>query len=99
VHTLGKMIYGICVLTTYYEDEINGMIASWASQISYDPPLVLIAIHPLWFLHKLLEQSHNFAQRILAQNQCDFLSHFKEIIPGLNLTAFVGKKSKQAARF
>jgi flavin reductase (DIM6/NTAB) family NADH-FMN oxidoreductase RutF len=28
----GKMIYGIYVLTTAFEDIINGMIASWVSE-------------------------------------------------------------------
>ena len=76
VQALGKMIYVIYVLTTIYEDEINGMIASWVSQISYDPPLALIAIHPHRYSHKLIEQSHSFALHILAQNQCNFLSRF-----------------------
>jgi flavin reductase (DIM6/NTAB) family NADH-FMN oxidoreductase RutF len=77
VQALGKMTYGIYVLTTYYADEINGMIASWVSQISYDPPLVLAAIHPHRYSHKLIEQSRSFALHILAQNQDDYLSHFK----------------------
>ena len=34
VQTIGKMTYGIYVLTTNYKDRINGMIASWVSMIS-----------------------------------------------------------------
>jgi flavin reductase (DIM6/NTAB) family NADH-FMN oxidoreductase RutF len=29
----GKMVYGIYVLTTARGDEVNGMIASWVSQV------------------------------------------------------------------
>ena len=36
-----KMAYGIYVLTTAVEDKMNGMIASWVSQVSYEPPLIL----------------------------------------------------------
>lgn len=32
------MTYGIYVLTTRMGETINGMIASWVSQTSYDPP-------------------------------------------------------------
>ena len=47
VQALGKMTYGIYVLTTCDEDEVNGMIASWVSQVSYDPLLIMVAVHPL----------------------------------------------------
>ena len=32
------MTYGIYVLTCRHEETINGMIASWVTQVSYDPP-------------------------------------------------------------
>jgi len=35
----GQMTYGIYVLTTRVDDVVNGMIASWATQVSYDPPV------------------------------------------------------------
>jgi flavin reductase (DIM6/NTAB) family NADH-FMN oxidoreductase RutF len=50
----GKMSYGIYVLTTAFEGRINGMIASWVSQISYDPPLIMVAVHPNRFSHGLI---------------------------------------------
>ena len=34
IKTLGKMTYGIYVLTSYHKEAVNGMIASWVSQIS-----------------------------------------------------------------
>ena len=77
IQALGKMTYGIYVLTTFFEDEINGMIASWVSQISYNPPLIMAAIHPHRYSHQLIEQSQSFALHILARNQGEFLSRFK----------------------
>jgi flavin reductase (DIM6/NTAB) family NADH-FMN oxidoreductase RutF len=44
----GKMPYGIYLLTTASEDTINGMIASWVSQISYDPPLIFCTVKKLY---------------------------------------------------
>jgi flavin reductase (DIM6/NTAB) family NADH-FMN oxidoreductase RutF len=77
IPVVGKMTYGIYVLTTHYEQKINGMIASWVSQISYDPPLITVAVHPNRYSHHLIQQSGCFALHSLARTQMDFLSHFK----------------------
>jgi flavin reductase (DIM6/NTAB) family NADH-FMN oxidoreductase RutF len=75
--TMMHMSYGIYVLTTRFEKTINGMIASWASQVSYDPPLVMAAIHPNRYTHELLMRSGHFALHILAREQKALLSRFK----------------------
>jgi flavin reductase (DIM6/NTAB) family NADH-FMN oxidoreductase RutF len=77
LQALGGMTYGIYVLTTHHEEKINGMIASWVSQISYDPPLVMVAVHPNRYSHELIEQSGSFALHLLSRDQKDFLSRFK----------------------
>ena len=66
LRALGKMTYGIYVLTTFYEKEINGMIASWVSQVSYEPPLIIAAVHPKRYSHHLIEQSGCFALHTMA---------------------------------
>ena len=71
------MTYGIYVLTTRFENAINGMIASWVSQASYDPPLFMVAVHPDRYSHDLLTKSGYFALHILARNQKDLLRRFK----------------------
>lgn len=43
---LGKMTYGIYVLTSAADQVINGTIASWVSQVSYNPLVLMVAIHP-----------------------------------------------------
>ena len=77
LQTLGKMPYGIYILTTFYKEEINGMIASWVSQISYDPPMIMVAIHPNRYSHHLIEQSGYFALHVLSQDQTDLIERFK----------------------
>jgi flavin reductase (DIM6/NTAB) family NADH-FMN oxidoreductase RutF len=76
-HALGKMTYGIYVLTTFYKQEINGMIASWVSQVSYDPLMMMAAVHPNRYSHGLIEQSGCFALHVPAKGQSDFLHRFK----------------------
>lgn len=77
ISAVGKMTHGIYVLTTYYDDKINGMIASWVSQVSYDPPLVMVAVHPNRYSHSLIEKGGAFALHALGKRQQGFLSRFK----------------------
>ncbi|MGD8522504.1 MAG: flavin reductase family protein [Desulfobacterales bacterium] len=77
IQAFGKMTYGIYVLTTFYEDQINAMIASWVSQVSFDPPLMMAAIHPSRYSHQLIEKSRCFALHIPAKSQREYLSRFK----------------------
>ncbi len=77
LQALAKMIHGIYALTTSYRDEINAMIVSWVSQISYEPPLVMVAIHTRRYSHRLVEKDGSFALHILDRNQADLVSCFK----------------------
>ncbi|MGD8285445.1 MAG: flavin reductase family protein [Desulfobacterales bacterium] len=81
VNVIQHMTYGIYVLTTSFKAEINGMIASWVSQVSYDPPLIMAAIHPHRYSHHLIEQSGCFALHIVQKQQSDFLIRFKDPDP------------------
>lgn len=75
--TFGKMTYGIYVLTTGFEGKRNGMIASWVSQVSYDPPLIMVAVHPNRYSHEMIRQSGCFALHVLGKDRKDFLKRFK----------------------
>ena len=77
IETLGRMTYGIYVLTSCHQEEINGMIASWVSQVSYDPLLIMAAVHPDRYSHRLIEQGGCFALHVIDRQQKQFLSRFK----------------------
>jgi flavin reductase (DIM6/NTAB) family NADH-FMN oxidoreductase RutF len=74
---MAHLTYGIYVLTTRSEETINGMIASWVSQVSFDPPLFMAAVHPNRYSHQLLTQGGHFALHILAREQKEMLARFK----------------------
>jgi len=76
-NALGAMIYGIYALTSWHKDDINGMIASWVSQVSYEPLLISVAVHQNRFSHGLISQSKCFALHALTRAQSDFLQRFK----------------------
>ncbi len=92
IKTISKMTFGIYVLTTAYKETLNGMIASWVSMISYNPPLIMAAVHPNRYSHKIIEKSACFALNILSQNQKDFLSCFKGPDPHAKFTGIDYKK-------
>ena len=94
IQALGQFTYGIYVLTTFYDDEINGMIASWVSQVSYDPPLIMAAIHPHRYSHRLIEQSGAFALHVVAQSQGEHLSRFKGDDPRRKFDGLSWEKGK-----
>ena len=79
----GTMSYGIYILTSAHEGKINGMIASWVSQVSSDPPIVMVAVHPNRYSHQLIEESNHFALHSLDRSQKDFIKQFKGPNPAL----------------
>ena len=94
IPAFAKMSYGIYVLTTAHKESINGMIASWVSQISYDPPLVLVAVHPNRYTHELVEKSGVFALHIPAKHQKDLLGRFKGPDPAAKFAGIDWEKGK-----
>jgi len=73
---IGTITNGIYVLTAGYKDGISGMIVSWVSQASYDPPLIMAAVHPNRYCHDLIKQSGCFALHILSRSQSDLVQRF-----------------------
>ncbi len=65
----GHMTYGINVLTVKYNDTFNGIIASWVTQVSYAPPLIMVAVHPNRYSHNLIEKTNTFALHVLDKSQ------------------------------
>jgi flavin reductase (DIM6/NTAB) family NADH-FMN oxidoreductase RutF len=94
---LGLMVHGIYVLTTSCQDEVNGMIASWASQLSFDPPLVAVAVHPNRYSHRLIEKSRAFALHTISRDQKDFLKLFKGPDPAAKFTSLRWSKGVTGA--
>ncbi len=87
INALGRMTYGIYVLTTCHEEETNGMIASWVSQISYEPLLIMAAVHPNRYSHRLIEKSGSFALHAIDSQQKEYLTHFKGPDPKAKLAS------------
>jgi flavin reductase (DIM6/NTAB) family NADH-FMN oxidoreductase RutF len=93
ITALGNLTYGIYVLTSVHEDKKNGMIASWVSQLSYDPLLIGVAVHHNRYSHGLIENSGVFAIHSLAEGQKGFLKRFKGSDSDLKFDGLRSRKS------
>jgi len=91
---LGSMTYGIYVLTTFHKEKINGMIASWVSQVSHNPPMVMVAVHPNRYSHQLIQDSGYYALHILPRNKKDLLGRFKDPDPEAKFNAIQWARGK-----
>ena len=94
IRALGTMTYGIYVLTSFYKEEVNGMIASWVSQVSYDPLLITVAVHTNRYSHHLIGKSGCFALHVLAREQANLLKRFKGPDPKAKFSSIQWKRGK-----
>ena len=73
---LGKILNGVCIIGSGYNDKVNGMTAAWVSQVSFDPVLVMVAVGKERHTHKMIEKSGIFSISVLDENQIDLAKHF-----------------------
>jgi len=87
VDALTRFTYGIYILTTMKGDdgdgpEKHGMIASWVSQVSHDPPLVMVAVRKNRRMHPIVMDMGAFALHVLDRDSNkQLLGRFKLPMP------------------
>jgi flavin reductase (DIM6/NTAB) family NADH-FMN oxidoreductase RutF/CheY-like chemotaxis protein len=72
----GSLRTGVYIVTVQDEGQINGVTTPWVTQLSYDPPMVMVAISPLRKCHEMITNSGQFAVNVLASGQVDVASRF-----------------------
>ncbi|MBI4596039.1 MAG: flavin reductase family protein [Candidatus Tectomicrobia bacterium] len=73
---LKKLEYGIYVVSTRVGHETSAFVASWLSQVSFEPPMVMIAIHKDHFSGHLIKGGDFFTVNIIGKDQKNMLSRF-----------------------
>lgn len=89
---MAHLSYGIYVLTCAKGGEKHGMIASWVSQVSHDPPLIMVAVRTNRRIHPILQEAGAFALHVLDKLDKKLIGRFKlptseERFQGLDCTA------------
>ena len=68
--------YGLYALTTTLDDQVNVFTATWVSQCSFEPPLIMAAVRVDSYSHEMLRLSGVFALNFVGKNDRDVLSKF-----------------------
>ncbi len=71
-----SLVHGVYVVTTRCGDRVNGMTASWVSQVSLNPLLLMVSIAPSRYSHDLIKESGVFAINVLTSAQVDLGKRF-----------------------
>ncbi|MGZ4864074.1 MAG: flavin reductase family protein [Halobacteriota archaeon] len=73
---LWKLINPIAIITASYDGLVSGFIASWITQVSFVPPLVMVAMNPSHYTYDLVINSNAFAINVLRADQAELVDLF-----------------------
>mgnify|MGYP001792359515 FL=1 len=81
---VGRIVGSVCVLTAKQGEASTGMLGSWVSQATFDPPGISLAIAKDRAVETLLYPGSKFVLNIIGEgNQQDYVKHFrKSFAPG-----------------
>jgi len=93
---VGRIVGSLCIVTTQQEEVKGGMLASWVSQATFNPPGLTIAVAKDRAVESLLHSGSSFVLNILQEgNDSRLKKHFlKPFAPGED--RFAGLETKEA---
>ena len=71
-----KVETGVSIITTKYDNKINGIAVAWLSRASMQPPMIMISIGKTRYSHGLIKQSRIFAVNVLGKEHIELGRHF-----------------------
>jgi len=74
---LDRFPYGIYLVTISVPEGHNGMIASWVTQCSHEPPLVALAIRENRLSHGQILETKKFCVNVLPREAAGMIKQFK----------------------
>tara|TARA_Y100001968_G_C19433724_1_gene758460 strand:- start:670 stop:1152 length:483 start_codon:yes stop_codon:yes gene_type:complete len=80
---LRKIPHGLFICGVRDGDEINGFTASWVTQGSFEPPLVVIAVRSEGSSHSIIQKTKLFSLNVLREDQKDLAAIFFKPQKGL----------------
>lgn len=75
---LEQFTYGIHVVTTKSGDIVAGFTASWVSQVSFNPDLVMVAVKNESYAHKIIRDGGVFAVNVLPEGRSELARRFSQ---------------------
>ena len=80
---LRKIPHGLFICTVREGDEINGFTASWVTQGSFVPPLVVMAVRSDGSSHGTIKRTNRFCLNVLRADQKELAAVFFKPQKGL----------------
>ena len=73
---LRKIPHGVFICGVAEGDEVNGFTASWVTQGSFEPPLVVMAVRADSTSNGIIQRTKKFSLNVLAADQKDLAAVF-----------------------
>ncbi|TGG90473.1 MAG: flavin reductase [Aphanocapsa feldmannii 277cV] len=73
---LRKIPHGLFVCGVAEGDQVNGFTASWVTQGSFEPPLVVVAVRADSISNGIIQRTGRFSLNVMAENQKDLVAVF-----------------------
>ena len=80
---LRKIPHGLFICGVKENEDVNGFTASWVTQGSFTPPLVVMAVRADGSSHGIIERTKKFSLNILREDQKDLAAVFFKPQKGL----------------
>ena len=80
---LRKIPHGLFICGVREADEINGFTASWVTQGSFEPPLLVMAVRADGSSHGMIQRTSKFSMNFLKSDQKDLAAIFFKPQKGL----------------
>ena len=80
---LRKIPHGLFICGVRDGEEINGFTASWVTQGSFNPPLVVISVRSDGSSHEIIKNTRMFSLNMLREDQKDLAAVFFKPQKGL----------------
>ncbi|HDP25918.1 MAG TPA: flavin reductase [Deltaproteobacteria bacterium] len=74
---LDRLHYGVYLVSIAADGLYNGMIASWVSQCSHEPPMISLAIRKNRLSHAQIMQTGKFTLNLLPRDAPELVRQFK----------------------
>ena len=73
---LRRIVHGVYVVGVCQEGRLNAFTATWISQISFQPPLVVLGVRKDSLSFQMIQASQVFAVNLLGEGQKPLAQHF-----------------------
>lgn len=80
---LRKIPHGLFICGVREKDEVNGFTASWVTQGSFEPPLVVMAVRAEGSSHGMILRTRKFSLNVLRSDQKELAAVFFKPQKGL----------------